>query len=156
MYNKNNLAIHTCASTSGIRQGLSCVAFYGNRTIATDSYSLVEVSANGEAHAPVLYPAALVKAVKVDKHAHIEENDMHIQPLDDFYPEVDVVIDSARHNEKTFMKVNAEYLIKVLKAMKGVSKTVIIGIPDEPGRPMTIECAHDGQTATGLVMPIVK
>ena len=156
MYNKNNLAIHTCASTSGIRQGMTCVAFYGDKTIATDSYSLVQVSAKGEPHAPVLYPANIVKAVKLDKNAHIDAPYMGIQPLDDFYPEVDKVIKIALQNDKTLIKVNAEYLIKVLKAMKGVSKTVTIGIPTEPGRPMTIECAHDGQTATGLVMSIVK
>lgn len=156
MYNKNNLAIHTCASTSGMRQGMTCVAFYGDKTVATDSYSLVQVSANGEPHAPVLYPANLIKAVKVDKNAHIDASDMGVLPLDDFYPEIDGVIKSALHNERTMVKVNAEYLIKVLKAMKSVSKSVTIGIPTEPGRPMTIECAHNGQTATGLVMPIIK
>lgn len=45
LYNKNNLAVVKCsAQTKGLRPALESVLFTNNKTVATDSFKIVEVS----------------------------------------------------------------------------------------------------------------
>lgn len=161
MYNQNNLKVLKHAGKEvGFSNKLSHVAFYGNRTVATDGFSLVEMSAEGEAHAPVFYPATLLKAVKIPKGTTLSNNDFgltHIERPD--YPNVDAVLDEACNREDDIViKINATYLINALSTLKDLNRFgyVTLSIPSERGRAVVVKGEGEKQWGRALVMPSKK
>lgn len=160
MYNKNNLAVEKIASRSTIRPEMQCVAFYGNRTVATDSHSLVEMSADGKKlKEPVLLNANLLKGVKLGKDESIELKDIKITPTEERYPDIDNVLDEHDTElNKTRVTINAQYLINVLTTLKSLSKnnTVELIVDTENTRvPVVLKASNDKQKARALVMPLM-
>lgn len=171
-YNRHNLAVAKFASKSTIRPEMSCVAFYGNRTLATDSFRLVEVSADGEAHDISLRYAHDVKARKVGKYERIELDGLQafdVTPmLGDRYPDVTQVMKSQFENSDEYVtvKVNGAYLAEIAKTLADMSYCgqVTMQVPIENERcaravrlfaeAKTGKREQVTQTARALLMPI--
>lgn len=160
MYNKLNLSIGKVASTTSIKPEMKAIAFYGDRTVATDSYRLIEVTAQGEKlEKPVLYNADLIKkVVKLKKDETIKLEDLLIEPLSDdlTYPVVDEVLRNAEDGEYTEIKVNAEYLAEVLNVLKEFNafKSVTLKVPTAPQKPIFITTENKDQKARAILMPL--
>ena len=165
MYNKNNIAIAKIASKSSIKLELACVAMYGNRTVATDGFKLVEMSATGEAHPLVLFNAEHLKStVKLKKGETITEKDVPLKEIGgENFPDVDIILRQFKQVDDpesyTSINLSAEYLEQVLSVVKNLNafKQVTLSVPTGPRRPIliTAECKNKGieQTARALVMP---
>lgn len=167
MYNKNNIAVAKVASKGAIKRELNCVAFYGNRTVATDSFRLIEMSAVGDVlSVPVLVPVETLKSIKLKKGETIETEKLPeaLNTNQYTYPDVDQVLKS--HFDRvddpesySSIKLNAELLEQVLAVLKHVNtfKAVTLSVPTTPGRPVLIqaETQQKGkeQKARALVMP---
>jgi len=126
-YNRHNLAVAKFASKSAVRAEMSCVAFFGNRTLATDSFRLVEVSADGEAHDISLRYAHDVKARKIGKHESVALDDLQafdVTPqLGERYPDVSQVLKSQFENDEEYVtvKLNGAYLAEIAKTLADMS-----------------------------------
>lgn len=166
MYNKNNLAIAKVASRSGIKQVLQCVAFYGDRTVATDSFRMIEMSAKGDKlPEPELFFSGDIKKIKLKKGETIEHNKLvNVEKLiaGEKWPDVDVVLKREKEREHVEIKVNAEYLEEILSVLKNVNKlkSVTLKVPTAPGHALIIEALSTDpmnvQVGTGLLMPFNK
>lgn len=164
MYNKNNIAIAKIASKTGGK--LETVAFYGNKTVATDSFRLIEMSAQGEAHPRELRSAEyLRKMVKLKKKETIELDQIPYQKtsFEDDFPETDTLINThfANVNDTesyTSIKINAEYLEELLGILKhmNVFKSVTLSVPKKGYSPILLEAEDKEQKARALLMPINK
>lgn len=167
-YNKNNFAVAKAASRSGIRAEMACVAFYGDRTVATDSFSLIEMSATGKKkETPVLYYADDLKKVKMLKDTTFNDDKMPIPQAPvhgDVYPKVDVALNGFESGEFTEIVVNAAFLENILSVMKRVDSkygNVTLRVPQQHNRPIIITAQNkkDGevtQKARAFLMPVVK
>lgn len=172
MYNKNNFAIHKIASDSTIKQELHAVAFYGNRSVATDAFRLIEMTAWGEPHEPILYDRDEVKKIKLEKGVIKSElrDATTARPYEGLtYPDVDIVTKKAFREAEdptlyTMVMVNAELLEGLLTIMKKLNTfgKVSISVPKERNKAMVLfaetvaQGTADKQTARALLMPIVK
>lgn len=170
MYNKNNLMVTKIASKKSIKPEYGCIAFYGNRTIATDTFRLLEISAEGEAHDPKMLPAKevdrLVK-LKKDETASLEriEQITGMVPNPHWkYPDVDVVINSAEANEDYIeVPLNGRYLAEIALALSKLNtfEGIKMRVPKEAYKPILIYSyskagSKEGQKGRGLVMPFNK
>jgi hypothetical protein len=163
-YNTNNLAIHKFTSKSSIRPEFQCVAFYGDRTIATDTFRLVEVSAHGKEHPPILHRADDVKNRKVKKGEAVEREALQLYPVEAQYPEVDIVLkrEFENGNEYTQFTVNGEYLAEIAKMASTLSKhkKITLAVPRDGGTSALRIVAvgdmagNEGQRVRAIVMPM--
>lgn len=162
MYNKNNLAVGKVASTSKIKPELSCIAFYGDRTVATDSISLIEMSAEGIRSAePILLDAEQALKTKLKKDQKIALLDIeNFLQVHAGYPEVDRVLEEAEKNDSQSIWVNGKYLADVLLVLAKLhpKQQVELLIPKMPNKPLLLKaCTGDKkQRARGLVMPVMS
>lgn len=165
MYNKHNLAVSKVASKSPIRAELACVAFYGDRTIATDSFRALEMSATGDKHEPVLYYADDIKKIKLKRGEGIVDSQIPTHQISEVktqYPDIDMVWNRETKAEHIEVTVNAEYLAEMLNVLKELSpfKSVKLKIPTSPGHAILLESKNtkpgEEQTGRGLLMPMNK
>jgi len=172
MYNKHNIAVAKAASKTSIKPELGCISFYGNRTIATDSFRLLEVSAEGEAHEPKMFPAKEVdRLVKLKKDETISleriEQITGMVPNPHWqYPDIDHVLKGAETNEDYVeLTINGRYLAELVLTISKMSpfEAVKLRVPTSTGKPVLIyshavnkEKDKPMQTARGLVMPMNK
>jgi hypothetical protein len=136
------------------------VAFYGNKVVATDSFRLVELLAGGEAHEPKLYPASLVKAVKVPKGSTIREEDFGLQEVNESFPAYEKLQETWDKEEFIEFAVNGDYLAEIASQLGKLSKykKVVISIPKkyeqgnayEGGLPIKFKAPD----ATAYLMPM--
>lgn len=159
MYTKENVTIKNLASKNSIKEELGCIAFYGDRTIATDSFRLIEVEATGEKHDPVLYPAKLIQPSHLK--GEFEHDQMGVTPVDAHYPEVDQVINRAFDGkpDMTTMTVDPKLLGETLIAMsKAGARYIELSLPKTPGIALVAETyitgKHPQKKVRALVMPI--
>lgn len=122
MYKKEHFEVAAVAAKNDIRGLLNNVAFCGDRVVATDSFRLMEVSADGDAHEPVCYDAKLLKAVKPAKGVLTHNTQFPIKAVENIqYPDIDFVFDKEINREGDIeVKVNAKMLGELLLA---ISKT---------------------------------
>lgn len=171
MYTKLNQLVAKFASRYGLKEELRSVAFFGNRTIATDSFRLLEVSAKPdkdgnlpEAHEPKLIIADAVKKLKLKKSDELTLSDIEqqtgITPNPHInYPEVDILINNAAsYEDSTELTVNGRLLGELLVAMsKGNAvEAVTLRVPNGPGRPIYVYTKLGEQKMRGLCMPMNK
>lgn len=170
MYNKHNLAISKVASKSFIKPALSCVAFYGNRNIATDSFRVIEMSADGDKHDIILHQATIVSVKKLKKNEKCTREELNAQEIKDTYPDIDTVMDaqfSNKEKEYVSLKINGVYLAEVCKLLSDLSPfaTITLEIEKTGNVQNAIRItSHNGnnrgqdvtQTARALVMPHSK
>lgn len=144
---------------------LACVAFYGDRTVATDAFRMIEMSATGKKlKTPVLYNAEALKGVKVIKGVDIDLKDIKVKPANvhgDKYPNIDMILKNADEQEYIEHNINAEYLeeiLNVLKRVDGTFKKVTLKIPKEKYKPIIITAENtkkgSEQKARALLMPM--
>lgn len=170
MYNKNNFAVGKVASKSTIKPELGCIAFYGDRTVATDSFRLIEMSATGKKlETPILYEADVIKkGVKLKKGETISMmKDIPVKASPwhgDNYPQIDVVLKTLDRAEYVEHVIQAEYLEEILNVLKHVDTRygrVTLKVPVEQGKAIVITAVNtttgeERQTARALLMPCVK
>lgn len=163
MYNKLNLSIGKIASKERVRPGLSSIAFYGDKTVATDSFRLIEVSAPGEKLAePVLLNAkTLAKNLKVSaKDSYSLEqivSRIEVIPTIDNYPDYLKVLEPAFVREGDIkIKVNAKFLSEVLALMADTNKfnMVELSIPVNDRQAICLKTENKSQVVRAMVMPI--
>lgn len=164
MYNKHNLAVAKVASKSPIRAELACVAFYGDRTVATDSFRALEMSATGDKREkPTLYYADDIKGIKLKKGEDIEDAVIKSHQFNEVktqYPDIDMVWNRETKAEHIEVTVNAQYLAEMLNVLKELSpfKSVVLKIPTSPGHAILMESKNtkpgEEQTGRGLLMPL--
>lgn len=167
MYNQNNLLPLKVVSKTSIKNELQCVAFYGNRTIATDSFRLMEVSSVGEseAHEPKLIHHTDLKAVKLKKDERIDlpllELKADAPAKSEFYPDVDKILNENDTVEYAKVKVDGKLLGETLIAMAkmNVFHQVELRVPiNTANKPIRLfahnhKAGDNRQEARGLVMP---
>ena len=145
-----------------VNSRLPNVAFYGNKVVATDSYRLIEIKADGEPHEPVLYPARLLKAIKLGEKDMIHESQFGIIPVEDVLPKYEELQETWEKIEYFEFTVNGDYLAEFVSKIGKLSKhkKVVISIPKIWATDEAVEKSHplviksDDGTATGYVMPI--
>lgn len=162
MITKENLLVAKIAAKKSIKPEMNCIAFYGDRTIATDSFRLLEVPViNGEKYEePIMMLADTVKIPK--GMIGIEEPTGY--RVAGKYPDVDRVIDGDKHLEYVEVSINGKMLGELLSQMGKLNKfcTVKMKIPTTPYRAIQLEakCDHlpknDERKARGLMMPMNK
>jgi len=166
-YNKNNFAVAKVASRSGIKAELACVAFYGDRTVATDSFSLIEMSATGKKReVPILYYADELKKIKMLKDTTFTDDTIPMkESVDgDRFPKVDVALDNFERGEFTEVVIHAEYLERIMSVLKRVDCThgnVTLRVPKEPNRAIIMTATNKKnstitQKARAFLMPVFK
>lgn len=156
------------ASKHSIKPEYGAVAFYGNRTVATDTFRLLEISAQGEAHEPRLLPAKAVgqlvklskeQLVSLERIAEIVGQSVNTKHQ---YPDVDQVINSAEaYEDYVDIHLNGRLLAEVLLALSKLNKFegVKLRVPKEPERPILAYSWEKNnekeghQKGRGLVMP---
>jgi hypothetical protein len=165
MYNHNNLLPAKIASKSGIRAEFASIAFCGNRTIATDTFRLLEVSAEGEATAPAIIDAALFKATTIPKKtlkfelSEIEKATNTVANPHINYPDVDQIMGEKAGIEYASIKINGELLGELLVAMSKINKFGIVELKvplNQAYTPVHIYARTEDlkQNAHGLCMPV--
>lgn len=162
MIKKENLLCAKIASKNSIKPELKCIAFYGDRTVATDSFRLIEipVACGKKQKEPILMYADTVKIPK--GQIGIEEPAGQI--VHGRYPDVDVVMDRDADIEFVTISVNGALLGELLTQMSKLNKfrRVTMHIPMERLRAIKLEaeCDHipkdDKRKARGLIMPMSK
>ena len=166
-YNKNNLAVVTVASKNGTKPELKSVAFFNDRTVATDSFRLVEMSVDGGYTAkdlgdPVLINRSNIDRVKLKKDDTIVLDDVKSGTVDGTYPKYTELFDAADKRDSVEFMINAGYLADVLKVLGKVSPTnaVKVRVPKDSTAhsPIVIITKNPktGQEARALVMPMLK
>jgi len=165
MYNKNNLDVAKIASKNSIKPELGSVAFYGNRTVATDSFRVIEIEANGEAHEPKILPAKQIKTfVKLGKNDTIELERIEqiiAQPASPHhsYPDVDAVFKMHMVEDYIEVNLNGRYLAEVLLALSKLDsfEGVTMRVPREANKAIMVEAYGKKQNlkqkGRALVMP---
>jgi DNA polymerase III sliding clamp (beta) subunit (PCNA family) len=157
MYNKHNLEVYKFTSKSDIKQELNCVAFFGNKTVATDSYRLIEVSANGEAHEPILVQRDYVQRLKLGNEELVNIDSFPDGRIKGTFPDYETIIAREQKREEVTINVNGKFLGETLLQMAKLTKTGSVTLSvsgDAKGRPVII-MVDGGQKARALVMPIV-
>ena len=165
-YNKNNLAVVTVASKNGTKPELKSVAFFNDRTVATDSFRLIEMSVDGGYTAkdlgdPVIINRANVDRVKLKKDDTIALDDLKSGTVEGTYPKYTELFDAADKRDSVEFMINAGYLADVLKVLGKVSpiSAVKVRVPkDGKTYPIVITTKNPktGQEARALVMPMLK
>ena len=185
MYNKNNLLPINITAPNNIRPEFASIAFYGNRTIATDTFRLLEVSTPfsnpAEAHEPVLMHRDDIKRAKLPAKTLIfTEADLealagipmnpHLQ-----FPDVDKIMSEDTTIEYATIKINGELLGELLLAMSKLNKFKVVELKVPINAPYkaihcyanteetTYQADSEGngikvpnQTSHGLMMPLNK
>lgn len=182
LYNKINLSVAKIASKQSHRPEISGVFFTKDKTVATDSFRLVEISVPANVKAedypdnfamrgvkPFIASGEMIKAIKLDndgvvaiKHLHdnrIEflqgENIINVKRIDGEYPDYLSIIPSGEPVAE--LKINAKYLSEVLDILGklgGATSEVTIKVFAK-NKPLVIEAGSDKQRGKGLVMCIV-
>lgn len=160
MYNKNNLLVHKIASKSSIKPELKSVAFMGDRTIATDSFRVIEMSVpDGQVEETVLIDADVVGKFKSVPKI-FNEVAGELQKVEAMYPDTDEVFKRHENRKDTVtIKINAEYVEQICSIMKHLSKFKDVELTiakDDPTAAVVFKAGNDKQKARALVMPMNK
>lgn len=169
MYNLKNLLPIKVTAKKTFNPNFESIAFYGDRTVATDTYRLLEVSATGESHDAKIIPANQIKTTKLDKKI-IKFDLKHIEAIANTpanphteYPNVDLVLKEDESIEYATIKVNGEMFGELLLAMSKMNnfKEVKIKVPiNQTYKPIHVYASDNNpnqsqrQTAHGLMMPM--
>jgi len=164
-YNKRNLDIGKVASKNSIKPELASIAFWGDRTIATDSFRLIEMSAPGKRlKEPELIPAEVLKKnFKIGPNDELTLDEIKtrgaVDSIEADYPEVDQVIDRIFSREDDVkITVNGQYLAELADQLRRLSKinkvTLSFSTKKNEAITFTAEDMKTGQKARALLMPM--
>lgn len=172
MYNKLNLAVGKVASKTSIKPELGSIAFYGNKTVATDSFRLLEVSApGGELNEPILLNAKYLKGnLKISPDKDVDLNEIISRsgaaPVAGNFPKYEEILEPAfKRTDDIEFSVNGKFLAEMLTIMASTNKfaQVKFSIPQKAGLPIvmtaktpTTKNDPEPQIIRGLIMPMNK
>lgn len=170
MYNKLNLSIDKITSKQSFKPELAAIAFYGDKTVATDSFRLLEVSAPGEKlEKPVLLNAKrLACSLKISKEDSLTIDEIvtrsGMTETQGTFPNYEQIMEPAFNREDDIkIKVNGKYLAEMVKILAGTNPIaeVELSIPLEKYQAITMTAKTSkkvgvGQTVRGLLMPMNK
>lgn len=157
MLNKLNIEVAKFASDSEFRPAITGLLITGEKTVATDSFRLVEITrpVKGE-HEPLIVNAKeLLKKVKIPKGGDIVE--LHelssVSKIYEKFPDYEKVIPTGE--PKAEFSVNGLFLAEIAKLLGKVNGIAKINIKVYgPGDPIVIEAKNDEQSARALLMPL--
>ena len=161
MYTKLNLLPAKIASKSSIRGEFQHVMADGTRTVATDTFRLLEVTTTeSNKHDPLYILADVAKKHKMpSKQIELDINALQANPHINTYPDIDQIIAQKSNVEYVEIKVNAELLGELLTTMSKMNryKKVEISIPCAKNHAIHLYADSDDkkQRAHGLQMPII-
>jgi len=162
MYTKDHLLVAKIASKSLIKPELACIAYYGDRVIATDSFRMMEV--------PVVDGVALkepelrlASSAKMPAGVLKVEEPLGVKPTNaGEYPSMEYVMKTHNQGEFVTLKVNGKLFGELLTQMAKLNKygTVILRVPVMAGRAIMLEAPmgdiKSDIKATGLMMPMMR
>jgi DNA polymerase III sliding clamp (beta) subunit (PCNA family) len=179
-YNKNNLSVVKLTSTSKqkFKPELCSVLFTENKTVATNSFELIEISTpkNDEKVKPFKFMVQgdIVKCLpnmyeldatySKEKHTvefstanALFENKITVNEQEGEYPDYKTIIpDDKKIQSKVVL--NAFYIqdvISILKNVSGKNGRITIKFFGE-GKPVLFEAHNDKQEGRALIMPMVN
>lgn len=142
------------ASKSPVRPELACVLSDDIKSVATDSFKLVEISrVTGDKPAiPALYDAQMMKKAKVFTAKAVEE--MRVDIDAGIYPDYEPLL-TPRKGDRTMM-VNAKYLSEVCAALSKIEQFggVTLHIPENPNQAILFTASGQSHTARAALMPM--
>lgn len=180
IYNKHNLAVAGIADPKSNRPEITGVFFTKDKTVATDTFSLVEVStlknfktgfAGTQPMAgakPFIVPAKQLSTIKADllgiKHLDSQAVDLvdtngninRLPRINDKFPDYETLFPGSSVKPFAEVYVNAKLLIKVLKVlgeMNDLSKVKISLYGTN--KAVVLKSGSADQEAKGLLMPMI-
>lgn len=168
MYNKLNLDVGKIASKVTFKSELASVAFYGDKTVATDSFRLLEVSSPEEfkletdkLETPILLNAKKLKKMKVSKDDIYDIERIKTlsesTPIDSNFPKYEELMTPVLAREDDIkVKINGILLKELLEIASKTNKfsQVELSIPQVKGLPILITSEGKSQKVRGLIMPM--
>lgn len=159
MYTKLNLLPAKIASKSSIRGDFQHVMADGIRTVATDTFRLLEVTTTvPEKHDPLYILADVAKKHKMpSKQIALDIKELQANPHINTYPDIDKVIAEKSDIEYISTDIDAAMLGELLTTMSKMNRfaTVRIKVPCAKGHAVHLYAVSDDkkQQAHGLQMP---
>ena len=156
MYKKEHLLVAKIASKNSLKKELNCIAYRGDKVVATDSFRMMEVPVeDGVAlEKPDLRIASSAKMpagyLMVDEPLGLELKDA------DKYPDTDVVMKSSAEGEFVTFNVNGKLFGELLMQMAKLNNfgQVTVKVPTTPYKAIMLESKFGDLTAKGLMMPM--
>jgi len=162
MYTKDHLLTAKIASKTSVKLELTCIAYYGDKVIATDSYRMLEI--------PVEDGVALDKPdLRIASSAKMPHGFITVDeplgvklPNAGEYPDINSVMKTMREGEFTTISVNGKLFGELLMQMAKVNESgkVTLRVPVAPEKAIILEAPIGKVTsdikATGLMMPLNK
>ena len=162
MYTKDHLLTAKIASKSLIKPELACIAYYGDKVIATDSFRMLEI--------PVVDGVALEKPdLRIASSAKMPAGFVKVdEPLGmkptsaGEYPDTAFVTKRMNEGEFVTLKVNGKLFGELLMQMAKLNKygTITMRVPMATQSAILLEAPmgdiNSGIKATGLMMPMMK
>lgn len=157
MYEQKHINLNRFTGDKG---DVTNVAFYGNKVVATDSFRLVEILAEGEEHEPRLFDGKMLKAVKVPKGFKMKEEDFGLVEKDGRFP--DYMQLKKRWDSEEYMQfaVNADYLAEIVSQLGKLAKfkRVVIKVPkkyaEKSPHELALPIVIEAPDAKAFLMPM--
>ena len=162
MYTKDHLITAKIASKSLIKSELACIAYCGDKVIATDTFRMLEVPVEGglALKEPDL---RLASSAKMPAGFIKVEDPLGMKPVNEGkYPDMDLV--KKIHNEGKFVtiNVNGKLFGELLTQMAKLNRyeKVTLRVPTAEYKAIMLEAPmgdiNSDIKATGLMMPLNK
>lgn len=160
IFNKINLLAYKFCSKASIKPEMKAVAFYGDKTVATDSFRLIEITVPGgeKLAEPILIDKDTVKPFTSAPKVFLEVNPK-LEKVVGKFPNYTEILDQATSRQDDIVfSVNGEYLEQACSILKQMSKfkEVVLHIPREPNKAIILKAksSTSPQEATVLLMPM--
>lgn len=162
MYTKDHLLVAKIASKNLIKPELACIAYYGDKVVATDTFRMLEIPVEGgvalkepdlRLASSAKMPAGILKVAEP----------LGVKPVDaGDYPKMDYV--KKIHNEGEFVTVNVNGKLfgELLTQMAKLNRygKVTLRVPLTAHKAIMLEAPmgdiNSDIKATGLMMPLKK
>jgi len=148
------------AKTKGLKPAIEGVLFCNDKIVATDSFKLIEIEAEGDL-IHIVPLSALKKGDTLSKGDGLNVNIVRTDgsvltvealPADDF-PQYESILADAEARTKTIIKVSRKHLIDLLTAMEPDAWDALeLHVSSEPNMPLLVK----GKGCKGLLMPLTK
>lgn len=156
MYTKENLLVNKIAAKKSVKPELNCIAFYKNRTVATDSFRLMEVPTKDDVELADDIDMRLADTVKMPA-GHVAIDEPIGYRVAGTYPDVDTVMERSGQGEFIELNLNGKLFGELLVQMSKMNKygKVTVKVPTEKGRAIMLEAPYlKDKPAKGLMMPM--
>jgi len=162
MYTKDHLLTAKIASKSLIKPELACIAYYGDKVVATDTYRMLEIPVEGGValKEPDL---RLASSAKMPAGFLKVEDPLGMKPANaGEYPSMDYVMKTHNEGEFVTVNVNGKLFGELLTQMAKLNKynKVTLRVPMTAYKAIILEAPmgniNSDIKATGLMMPLNK